>query len=397
MTAGIVSGSVSLSNSALVSDVKEAEANYTINIHNLFGSFSLVEEEMEVIISVIDPNTEKILTSVSEKVTVKTGDTVINTVKVENLVNLENGYSSTIQLSVKLLETELILDTTTLARIQDTVIDGDYQYVDLMGDWYFHFTGNKNGLDATNLLETAQSENWPIVQPALAWWTKGFGDVTSWFGGSYFDYGIVGDGYYVRSFEVPENFDAEEVVLSVGYLDDRGEAYINGQLVGATGMENGVGTGDTAWETYSAYEIDPSVLNIGGTNTIVVRCQNDNMGGGGWYAGPVALYSKEAFEKAAATSSLFNEYSFESSYAASAQGKEGTVENKYLVYLPDGYYESDKYYPTVYLLHQFNSNHKSYIIDDVDTLIDEAIKQALIDEMIVIVPNSSESSWWRGG
>ncbi len=395
MMTGIVSGSVSLANAALTSAEEKAEATYTINVNSTFGLFSSVEEDMEITVSLIDPNSEEVLTSSSADEKAATGETVTGTLDLENVVN---GSASTVQLSVNVLGTELVLGTATLARIQDTVIDGDYQYIDLMGDWYFHFTGNKNGLDATNLLETAQSENWPVVQPALAWWTKGFGDVTSTMANwpSYWDYGIIGDGYYVRSFEVPESFDAEELILSVGYLDDRGEVYINGQLVGATGMKDGTSDGDSAWAIYSYFDLDSSVLNIGGTNTIVVRCQNDGIGGGGWYSGPIAIYSKTAFESDESTASLFNEYSFESSYAASAQGKEGNVENKYLVYLPDGYYESDKYYPTVYLMHQYNSDHTSYIIDDVDTLIDEAIKQALIDEMIVVVPNSSESSWWRG-
>ena len=120
------------------------------------------------------------------------------------------------------------------------------------------------------------------------------------------------------------------------------------------------------------------------------------MGGGGWYEGPIALYSQEAFENDSRTSSLFIEDSFESEYAASAQELEGTVENDYMVYLPEGYHTSDKYYPTVYLMHQYNSTHRSYLVDDIDALVDEAIKQALIDEMIVVVPNSTEDSWWAG-
>lgn len=387
----VASGSVSLTKPALTADVENAEATYTVNAN--YESLSSTEEEMTVIISVIDPNTSEVLTSVEEVKTVATGETITGTMELENLVN---GSSSTVQLSVKVLGAEVVLATATLARIQDTVVDGDYQYIDLMGDWYFHFTGNKDGLDVSSLLSTEEYKEWSVVQPALAWWTKGFGDVTSNFGGSFFDYGIIGDGYYVRTFNLPENFDAQDLILSIGYLDDRGETFINGQLVGATGMENGVGTGESAWAIYSTYEIDPEVLNVGGTNTIVVRCQNDGMGGGGWYGGPVALYSKTAFESDDSASSLFKEESFESKYAASAQGLEGTVENKYLVYLPEGYYESEKYYPTVYLMHQYNSDHTSYIIDGVDDLVDEAIKQALLDEMIVVVPNSAESSWWRG-
>lgn len=93
--------------------------------------------------------------------------------------------------------------------------------------------------------------------------------------------------------------------------------------------------------------------------------------------------------------SRFFETSYDSAYAASATEKEGTAEEKYLVYLPEGYFESDRNYPTTYLLHQFNSDHTSYMTDNVDRLLDEAIEEGLIDEMIVVIPNSEEDSWWR--
>ena len=50
----------------------------------------------------------------------------------------------------------------------------------------------------------------------------------------------------------------------------------------------------------------------------------------------------------------------------------------------------------MYLLHQFNSDHTSYRTDHVDALLDEGIKAGLFDKMIVVIPNSSENSWWTG-
>lgn len=395
LLSGVVSGTVSLEKAALPSDVEKVVVNYSVTANDALATLSSVGEEIAITISL--PKT-----SVTVEETISAGKTVEGTVEIDNIVD---GSSANVQLSVALLGKEIDLATTTLTRIQDTVIDGDYQYMDLMGDWHFKYMGqgNKAGLDVTELLSSKEYEEWDVVQPALTQWTKGFGNisdenVSSKWGPDYFDFMIYGDGYYVRTFDLPENFDAQDLVLSVGYMDDRGEVFINGTRVGATGMtEEGVANGESAWAIYSYYEIDPSVLKLGETNTIVVRCQNDGVGGGGWYGGPIALYSKTAFESDESTSSLFTEYEFDSKYAASAQGLTGTVANKYLVYLPDGYYENtDKYYPTVYMMHQYNSDHTSYIIDDIDTLIDEAIKAALIDEMIVVVPNSAESSWWRG-
>lgn len=400
MLSGVVKGSVSLTKAALPSTEKTAEVNYSVTMQELYGTFSKTEEDMKLTISVLNAD-GKVLAETSVDQKAKAGETVSGKVMIENAVE---GTSSTVQLTAEILGVDMVVATTALTRIQDTVIEGDHQYIDLMGDWYFKYMGQQKAPARIDLskLTPEEYETWSVVQPGLAWWTKGFGNISdenvkSPWGPDYFDYMIYGDGYYVRTFDVPENFDAKELVLSIGYMDDRGEVFINGQRVGGTGMnEDGTPTGDSTWAIYSYYTIDPEVLNIGGSNTIVVRCQNDGVGGGGWYAGPIALYSKEAFENDDSAASLFEEKSFESSFAASAQGKEGTVDNKYLVYLPDGYYESDKYYPTVYMMHQYNSDHTSYIIDGVDDLIDEAIKAALIDEMIVVVPNSSENSWWRG-
>lgn len=73
-----------------------------------------------------------------------------------------------------------------------------------------------------------------------------------------------------------------------------------------------------------------------------------------------------------------------------------TKKGKYLIYLPQDYYETEKYYPTMYLLHPFNSDHTSYETDGIEQVLDEGIESGLFDEMIVVIPNSSKESWWTG-
>ena len=97
-------------------------------------------------------------------------------------------------------------------------------------------------------------------------------------------------------------------------------------------------TKDTPIDIRSRVETESDILNIGGMNPVVVRSFNDGpYGNGGWYEGPVGLYSQEAFSGAAPSESRFIEKSFASSYAASAMGQEGTLEKNYLVYLPENY------------------------------------------------------------
>ena len=290
-----------------------------------------------------------------------------------------------------------------LAVIEETVIDGEMQSIGLNGAWHFLYTGAKT-LDAA-ALAPAEFENWPVVLPGNGSWTKGFGNigdenVTSGYGPDYFDYFITGSGYYARTFTVPEAFDAQETVLAIGYVDDRCEVFVNGVRVGATGMDDrGMPTGETTWAAFSHFNIDPALLNRGGENVVVVRAFNDlPFGAGGWYGGPTALMSRAAFDTAygQGAQDRFIEASFPSEYAAKALGEKAPYDNPYLIYLPEGYEESAKCYPTVYLLHQFNSDHTSYRIDKVDQLLDEGIREGLFDEMIVVVPASSEESWWAG-
>ena len=407
MLTGISAGTVTLKKAALTEEVETAEVEYKVSMNELYEKFSSVDTEMEVIVSVVDPKSGDVLASVSENATASMAEAVEGSVEIKNVVN---GDSSTVQLSVKILGAEVVLATATLVRVQDTIEDEDYQHIDLMGDWYFKYYGTTGEVDGTKL-DASEFETWDIVQPGLGYWDIGYGNITrahaeaNWpYGGwgmplpdEYVNYCLYYDGWYGRTFEVTDlsKYD-ESLILSVGNMDDRGEVFINGVRVGGTGLnEDGASTGETTWAVFSVYDIDSSVLKEG-TNTITVRVHNDGMGGGGWAAGPIGIYNETAYNDSGAGESRFMENTFESSYAASAQGLTGTVENEYLVYLPQDYYETEHYYPTVYLMHQYNSDHTSYITDDIDKLMDEAIKQALIDGMIVVVPNSTESSWWSG-
>lgn len=69
---------------------------------------------------------------------------------------------------------------------------------------------------------------------------------------------------------------------------------------------------------------------------------------------------------------------------------------EYLIYLPEDYDQTDKYYPTMYLLHQFSSSHTSYMVDGVNKMLDEAIADGQLDDLIVVIPNSDPNSWWKG-
>lgn len=285
-------------------------------------------------------------------------------------------------------------------------VDGEYQKLDLSGSWYFEYKGNDMAFNAAKV-EASEYQEWAVVEAGTANWTKGYGNISDEnvddsYGEDYFDYFITGNGYYVKEFELPKEFNSKDMVLSIGYIDDRCEVFVNGERVGLTGMDPKLSlpTGETTWAEYSIFEFDGSILKYDDVNTVVVRAYNDGpYGAGGWYEGPIYLASKAAEEGNAKTTQsdpYFYEETFTSSYAASALGQSGTTENPYLIYLPKSYYESNESYPTLYLLHQFNSDHTSYKTDDINVVLDEAMAQGVLDEMIVVIPNSEEESWWTG-
>ncbi|MBQ8160381.1 MAG: hypothetical protein IJ083_06470 [Clostridia bacterium] len=397
---GIATGSLTLEKTSLLPTDETIRASYAINVSEGISAHAAGEMEMGVSVTVLDPAGSVLATAAQTHPFDGAG-------VIEGSVELPNSIatsSATALLSVHMLGTDIPAGTATIIVAQEPVVDGDFQQIELMGDWYFNYIGNVDPLDVSTL-EKAEFETWSVVQPGLAWWTKGFGNISdetvvSAYGPDYFDYFVVGNAYYAREFTVPEDFTAQDLVLAVGYVDDRCEVFLNGVRVGGTGIdENGQPTGDTTWAVFSTFTVDPAVVNVGGVNTIVVRAYNDlPFGGGGWYSGPIGLYSKAAFDAqyAEELNPRFYEESYESAHVALANEQEGTMEEKYLVYLPEGYETSGRYYPTVYLLHQFNSDHTSYRTDHVDALLDEGIKAGLFDEMIVVIPNSSENSWWTG-
>ena len=383
MMTGIVSGSAKLVEETLPASASAASVNYKIDVKPELNVFTANPVRMIVNVKVVDPATGKVLSKGSSEHMVTGGNSYSGTVTVGNKVN---DLVSEIQVSVNLLDDEMDVTTAYLARYKAPTSD----CVELMGDWYFNYTKNTK-LDCTTLSKT-EFETWDTALPALTQWGDGYGNIVDpgWYG-DWFPFMITGNGYYAKTFTVPGSFDVSAPVLSIGYVDDRCEVYLNGKCVGRTGIDaSGNPTGDTTWAVYSCFEIDPALLNVGGENTVIVRAYNDTpYGAGGWYGGPVALYSGEAFANAGAGDT---ERFYEETFYSEAVG----AEVPYLIYLPESYNETAHYYPTMYLLHQYNSDHLSYRVDKIDQLLDEAMEKGLIDEMIVVIPNSAETSWWAG-
>lgn len=272
---------------------------------------------------------------------------------------------------------------TSGEETEASVILGEDRMIDLEGDWYFNLAAGSDGIDA---LEKADWTSWDVVRPGLDWWTEDFASCLN--GNPYY----AGYAWYVRSFEVPEEFDTTGLQIDAGMIDEADEIYINSVRVGSTGIDKEGGAYDRSnpWDVERIYAI-PDDLLVPGDNTIAVRMCNGS-GAGGWYSGPIRIETVKEKEDPAESGQRF--------YAASFASKAlRDQEIEYRVYLPEGYYESALRYPVVYMLHGYGSTGKSFEIAGVPEILDEGIASGQIPPCIVIFPNdghSQKASWWTG-
>lgn len=263
------------------------------------------------------------------------------------------------------------------------ITQGDDRMIDLSGDWYFNVASGPDGID---YLEKEDWASWDVVQPGLDWWTEDFARCLK--GNPYY----TGFAWYVRSFEVPEEFDTSGLQIDAGMIDEADEIYINGIRVGSTGIEKEGGAYDRSnpWDVERIYMI-PDGLLVPGINTVAVRMCNGS-GAGGWYSGPIRIETVKEKEDPAKAGQRFYVTSFTSKALRDK-------EIEYRVYLPEGYYESSYRYPVVYMLHGYGSTGKSFEIAGVPQILDEGISSGQIPPCIVIFPNdghAQKAGWWTG-
>ena len=136
--------------------------------------------------------------------------------------------------------------------------------------------------------------------------------------------------------------------MAVGCFDESNEVYINGKLIGSNGVnfnDEGVGfyDGSNPWDVNNVYALDSSVLNYGGKNTIAIRTCNSS-GGGGWYQGPVGIYTVAAYNKAAGKPSVYASDDIAGAIKEAAAAQQNALETEnieaYQNTLSVEYYES---------------------------------------------------------
>jgi len=192
----------------------------------------------------------------------------------------------------------------------------------------------------------------------------------SWEGNGYNDYN--GFAWYRTEFELLDVITEEIVYLSLGYIDDADEVYINGHFIGGYG--NMPPNASTAFDTERKYEIPAAYLNFNATNHIAVRVY-DYYNEGGIVGGNIGLYKvvKDPLLEVNLTGFWFFETEKENGLRLKKQEKQ--IANK--VFVP-GYWEDNGYrnydgvatYTTRFKLPEKIVNQELYLvlgfIDDID-------------------------------
>jgi sialate O-acetylesterase len=107
------------------------------------------------------------------------------------------------------------------------------------------------------------------------------------------------DGYawYRTTFRVPPAFAGKRLILLLGKIDDFDETYLNGELVGKTGMMGKKEViGSQEYGHLRAYTISAEKLHANGENVLAVRVY-DGFRDGGIYAGPIGFVTREKYLK----------------------------------------------------------------------------------------------------
>jgi sialate O-acetylesterase len=143
------------------------------------------------------------------------------------------------------------------------------EITDLQGKWKFSI-----GDDITWAEHEFNDMNWDIVKVPDTWENNGYHDYN-------------GFAWYRKTFRISNLPDHKYVFLLMGYIDDVDEVYVNGKLVGTSGVFPPQVA--TAYSTPRKYPIPTELLNKNENNTIAVRVFDDYLEGG-IRGGDIGLY-----------------------------------------------------------------------------------------------------------
>lgn len=110
-----------------------------------------------------------------------------------------------------------------------------------------------------------------------------------------------GFGWYKKTFVMPKEYEGKDMILMLGKIDDIDQTFVNGILVGSTGIWNFTGVPDEfnkndEYRIDRVYSVPKKLLKAGEENSIVVRVY-DGFRDGGIYDGSVGMTTQQNYQK----------------------------------------------------------------------------------------------------
>lgn len=230
------------------------------------------------------------------------------------------------------------------------------ELIDLTGTWKFTVGDNPewSKIDYDH-------KNWDELYVPKSWEDNGYKDYN-------------GYAWYRKEFYLNSKTNDEFVYLLLGYIDDADEVYLNGKLIGVTGV---MGTNVvTAYTIKRKYLVPSNLLNTDSKNTIAVRVY-DFYYEGGILGDKIGIY-RDADEDLLELN-LAGYWNFETEQELKARLNKETSKDISRVFVP-GYWESNGYcdyngktrYQTTFDVPQNLPDDDLYMvlgfIDDIETV-----------------------------
>lgn len=132
--------------------------------------------------------------------------------------------------------------------------------IDLSGKWKFTIGDNTKWSEPD-----LNDDNWEEITVPSAWEDQGF-------------HGYNGYAWYRKQLTISSHLKGQALYLHLGFVDDVDETYLNGNLIGSTGIFPP--NYSTAYNAYRRYYLPEHYINFDGDNIISVRVYDAELSGG---------------------------------------------------------------------------------------------------------------------
>jgi sialate O-acetylesterase len=134
------------------------------------------------------------------------------------------------------------------------------EILNLSGYWKFNIGDDKSWANTG-----FNDEDWDEIKVPSSWEDEGY-------------HGYNGFAWYRKSFMLPKNINSNSIYLSLGFIDDVDEVYLNGKLVGSTGSFPP--DFSTAYNSNRKYTVSIDQFNKKVENVIAIRIYDSQLSGG---------------------------------------------------------------------------------------------------------------------